>query len=108
MERVVLGGAQLRGFRGGASRLVSGVTVGAAAAATKLVSVVIPCYKEERFIAGCLESVRRFVLPPGVEIEVLVVDGGSTDRTRELVQAAAARDGRIRLLDNPGRIQSCG
>ena len=73
-----------------------------------LVTVVIPCYQEERFITGCLNSVREFTLPAGIDIEVLVVDGGSTDDTRALVRAAAERDRRIRLLDNPGRIQSSG
>jgi succinoglycan biosynthesis protein ExoA len=73
-----------------------------------LVSVVIPCYQEERFITGCLNSVRGFTLPEAIEIEVLVVDGGSTDGTRALVREMATRDNRIRLLDNPGRIQSSG
>ena len=73
-----------------------------------LVTVVIPCYQEERFITGCLHSVRGFTLPAGITIEVLVVDGGSTDETRSLVRALATQDQRIRLLDNPGRIQSSG
>lgn len=73
-----------------------------------LVTVVIPSYQEERFITACLESVRGFALPSGIAIEVLVVDGGSADGTRDLVQAMVARDARIRLLHNPGRIQSSG
>lgn len=74
----------------------------------RLISVVIPCYQEEAFISNCLASVQAFALPPGWDIEVLVVDGGSTDRTRALVQHVVDRDRRFRLLDNPRRAQSSG
>ena len=73
---------------------------------TRLISVLIPCYQEEGFIADCLTSVRAFTLPPGTAIEVLVIDGGSTDRTRQLVHASAERDSRVRLIENPRRTQS--
>ena len=67
------------------------------------VSVIIPCYRERDFIGGCLDSVLAFELPPYVTIEVLVADGMSSDGTRDIVAAVAARDPRVRLLDNPGR-----
>jgi glycosyltransferase involved in cell wall biosynthesis len=73
-----------------------------------LVSVVVPCYQEVGFINACLESVRNFVLPPQVSIEVLVVDGGSTDGTRAAVQDVIMRDARFRLMDNPRRTQAVG
>jgi succinoglycan biosynthesis protein ExoA len=74
----------------------------------RLISVVIPCYQEEGFITSCLASVRAFTLPAGWETEVLVVDGGSTDKTRQLVRDAAAQDSRFRMLENPRRTQSSG
>src|SRR6266568_2407296 len=74
----------------------------------RLISVVIPCYQEERFITGCLASVRSFTLPTGWDMEILVVDGGSRDATRQLVQDFARQDGRVRLLENPRRAQSSG
>jgi glycosyltransferase involved in cell wall biosynthesis len=37
------------------------------------------------------------------ELEILVVDGGSADRTRSLVEEARHKDGRVRLLGNPAR-----
>ena len=49
-------------------------------------AVVIPTLNEERTITSCLEAVGK---APGVE--VVVSDGGSTDRTRELAAAAGAR-----------------
>ncbi|HEY8176514.1 MAG TPA: glycosyltransferase family 2 protein [Gemmatimonadaceae bacterium] len=74
----------------------------------RLISVIIPCYQEESFIASCLASVCAFTLPAGWDIEVLVVDGGSRDTTRQVVADFAARDSRFRLLDNPRRMQSSG
>jgi glycosyltransferase involved in cell wall biosynthesis len=70
------------------------------------VSIIIPCYQERNFIRSCLESVLAFELPAGTEMEVLVFDGMSTDGTRDIVTEMATRDSRIRLLDNPARIQS--
>ncbi len=65
----------------------------------------MPCLNEERFIEACLESVRRQDYPAD-RYEVLVADGGSTDRTREIVSRLSAADPRIRLVDNPARIQA--
>ena len=71
------------------------------------VSVVLPVLNEERFIEACLTSVLTQDYPPD-RYEVIVADGGSTDRTREIVSAIAARDARVRLIDNPGRMQAAG
>jgi succinoglycan biosynthesis protein ExoA len=67
------------------------------------VSIIIPCRNEERFIDECLQTVYSFE-PIAGGFEVLVVDGASTDRTREIVQTWAARHANLRLLENPGRI----
>lgn len=70
-----------------------------------LVSVVMPVYNEAAFISRSLGAVLAQDYP-GDCLEVLVVDGGSTDDTRALVQAAARQDARVRLLDNPRRLQA--
>lgn len=67
------------------------------------VSVVIPARNEERHLAACLESVLRALEPVGGG-EVLVVDGASTDRTRDIVAAFAERSRAVRLLPNPRRV----
>src|SRR4029079_1263028 len=67
----------------------------------ELATVVIPARNEERFIARCLESVLAQTYP---NIEILVVDGQSDDRTRAIVTEIAAQHPRVRLLDNPRRI----
>ena len=70
------------------------------------VSVILPVRNEERHIGECIESVRRqsFTGP----MEILVADGRSSDRTREIVAGIAAVDGRVRLVDNPGGIVPTG
>lgn len=68
------------------------------------VSVGLPTLNEEHHIAGCLDAVVAQSYE-GV-IEVLVADGGSTDRTREIVTRYP--DERVRLLKNPRRIRPAG
>jgi len=72
-----------------------------------VISILIPTYNEERYVSDCLRSIVAFEIPRGEEIEVLVVDGMSTDRTRELARGVGVGDPRIRVLENPERVQSC-
>ncbi|NDJ79261.1 MAG: glycosyltransferase family 2 protein [Chloroflexi bacterium] len=71
------------------------------------VTVIMPVYNEEMFIRTALKSVLDQDYPAD-RVEVLVVDGGSHDRTPQIVQALAEDDSRVRLLHNPGRIQAQG
>ncbi|MGI9043680.1 MAG: glycosyltransferase family 2 protein [Gemmatimonadaceae bacterium] len=71
-----------------------------------LISILIPCYQEADFIEGCLSSIVAFETPPAVELEILILDGMSTDGTRKTVARFSERDDRVRLVDNPGRTQS--
>lgn len=63
-----------------------------------LVSVIIPAYNAERFIAQTLESVLAQTYP---NLEVLVVDDGSQDGTAAIVRQYMQRDDRIKLLQQP-------
>ena len=54
-------------------------------------SVVIPVYNERQTVLELLARVARAPLPPGVELEMVVVDDGSKDGTRELLQDFAAK-----------------
>jgi cellulose synthase/poly-beta-1,6-N-acetylglucosamine synthase-like glycosyltransferase len=58
------------------------------------VSVLIPARNEENSIGDCLESL---LASRGVEFEVIVLDDGSTDRTREMADQIAGRDLRVRV-----------
>lgn len=62
-------------------------------------SVVIPAYNEERVIGDSLARLGAY-LEGTPEPEVIVVDDGSRDRTREIVREASARYPFIRLLQN--------
>ncbi|MBK6563058.1 glycosyltransferase family 2 protein [Candidatus Amarobacter glycogenicus] len=75
--------------------------------ARPLVSIVIPCLNEEHYITALLDSLAA--QDYGADgIEVLVSDGGSTDRTRELVREYPSRFARLELVDNPRRITVAG
>jgi succinoglycan biosynthesis protein ExoA len=70
--------------------------------AAPLVSVVIPCRDEAHWIEQCLESVLTSEYPRD-RLEVIVADGMSRDGTRERVERHAARDPRVKMIDNPAR-----
>jgi glycosyltransferase involved in cell wall biosynthesis len=73
------------------------------AACLPTVTVIVPTRNEERFLVKCLDSIVATDYPVD-RLEVLVADGRSEDRTREIVAEYAARHPWIRLIDNPGRI----
>ncbi|MBV9406334.1 MAG: glycosyltransferase [Acidobacteriaceae bacterium] len=68
------------------------------------VLVAIPCLNEEEHIANVIETLLAGA--DDLKIKIVVADGGSTDRTREIVDELANRDRRIVLMDNPKKIQS--
>ena len=71
------------------------------------VSVVIPVLNEERFIEQCIESLMKQTFPTR-KIEVLVVDGGSIDRTKSIVKSYIEKfPGNLILLSNPRKTQAC-
>lgn len=65
-----------------------------------LVSVVIPVYNEQRYIRECLDSVLAQDYPID-RVEVIVVDGRSTDSTAEIIRLEYPK---VVLLENPERI----
>lgn len=66
------------------------------------ISVIIPCLNEERFISDCLNSILANDYPKE-KLEVLVVDGMSKDKTREIIKKFQTPNVnyQIQLLDNP-------
>ena len=69
-----------------------------------LVTVVMPCYNEVDFAADVLASILAQDYPVD-RLEFVVVDGGSTDGTLEVLKRAAERDDRLRIIDNPARVK---
>ncbi|MGW4948416.1 glycosyltransferase family 2 protein [Actinoplanes sp. NPDC004185] len=68
---------------------------------TPAVSVLVPVFNEASHIETTLAMMCSQQVPGGLEI--LVIDGGSSDGSRELVENVSVRDPRIRILDNPAR-----
>ena len=73
-------------------------------AKTADVTVLVPVLNEEEILDDSARAMlgQRF----GGEIEYLFLDGGSRDGTREILERLARADERIRVLDNPARLQS--
>jgi cellulose synthase/poly-beta-1,6-N-acetylglucosamine synthase-like glycosyltransferase len=67
------------------------------------VSVIVPCRNEAGFLPHCLDSILGSDYPAH-RMEVLVADGRSEDGSRALIEAYAARDARVRRVDNPQRV----
>lgn len=63
-----------------------------------LVSIIVPVYNAEIYLGPCLESLRSQTWP---DLEIILVNDGSTDGSGQLCAAAARVDGRIRFLDRP-------
>jgi glycosyltransferase involved in cell wall biosynthesis len=66
------------------------------------VSIIIPCYNEEKFIESFLKSVLVQDYPKELT-EILLIDGMSTDKTRGIIQRIALENPGIRLIDNEKR-----
>jgi teichuronic acid biosynthesis glycosyltransferase TuaG len=63
------------------------------------ISVVLPCHNSRIYLADAIESVLRQQDAPSWEL--LIVDDGSTDGSREIAAAFEAQDSRIRLIALP-------
>ncbi len=70
-----------------------------------LVSIIVPCYNEQATIRLLLEAICRQSLPTR-DVEVIIADGLSTDRTRDEIAAFQREqpDLAVRLVDNPRRV----
>jgi glycosyltransferase involved in cell wall biosynthesis len=64
-------------------------------------SVLVPVLNEEEHIREAVDAMRAQEFEG--TIEFLFMDGGSSDRTRSILEELAEEDPRIRVLDNPGR-----
>lgn len=68
-----------------------------------MLSIICPILNEEKYIAQFLDSLLKQDYPKD-ELEILLVDGLSTDRTREIVAGYTAKYPFIRVIDNPDKI----
>lgn len=62
------------------------------------VSLVVPVYNVERYLAACVDSIRNQSL---ADIEIICVNDGSPDRSPALLRMLASVDDRIKVIDKP-------
>ena len=72
-----------------------------------LVSIIIPCRNEEKFIDKCLDSILAQDYPKE-KLEILIVDGISTDNTRTIVSQYMKQFSFLKLIDNHKKITPVG
>ncbi|MDP2664002.1 MAG: glycosyltransferase, partial [bacterium] len=66
-------------------------------------SVIIPAYNEERRLPGTLKEIDKYLRNQNYQSEIIVVDGGSKDRTPEVVKEMGREIGNLKLL----LVQNC-
>ena len=71
-----------------------------------MLSVIVPIYQEEKYISKCIDSMLSQDYPKD-DLEIILVDGMSKDRTREIVATYTEKYPFIRMIDNPERIAPC-
>lgn len=67
-----------------------------------IISILIPAYNVEPYLRRCLDSVIGQAFP---DMEIIIVNDGSTDGTGAILAEYSAKDPRIRVIDHPG---NCG
>ena len=68
------------------------------------VSVVVPCYNVAGYLPETLDSLLAQTL---TNLEIICVNDGSTDGTKDVILEYASRDGRIILVDRPNGGYGC-
>jgi len=62
----------------------------------KKVSIIIPCYNIEKFVSKCLDSV---ICQTYSNLEILLINDGSTDKTNDICKIYEENDSRIQLIN---------
>ncbi len=74
--------------------------IGKVEALTPLVSIIVPVYKVEKYLAQCLDSLLAQTLK---EIEIICINDDSPDASPAILDEYAARDGRIKVIHQENR-----
>lgn len=70
----------------------------------KKISIIVPCYNQEKYISECLESL---INQSYKNIEIVCVDDFSTDNTRKIIKEFAKKDKRIKLIAFDVNLGTC-
>ena len=60
------------------------------------VSILVPCYNVEKYLPECLDSIVNQTLK---DLEIIVINDGSTDTTLDIIKQYAKKDKRIKIID---------
>lgn len=75
----------------------------------KMISIIVPVYNVEKYLPACLDSICHQTLK---ELEIILVDDGSTDNSGRIAEQYALQDKRIRVVHqrngNPGATRNVG
>jgi len=71
------------------------------------IAIIMPVLNEEKYLASTLDQIYMQDFPMD-QVEVVIADGGSTDRTREIARSFKGRFGSLRILDSPRGLASAG
>ena len=66
----------------------------------KLISVIVPVYNVEEYLDECLDSIRKQTYK---NIEVILVNDGSTDKSQEICERYCQQDSRFYLINQENR-----
>lgn len=73
----------------------------------KIIDIVIPVFNEEKYLSKCLDSVLKFKIPDNIDIVIYIIDGNSTDQTKNIIISYTKIYNNIIYLFNERKIQSC-
>ncbi len=65
-------------------------------------SYIVPCYNVQEFLPRCIESLERQT-DPSCDVEFILVNDGSKDRTPDIIRQFASRDSRVVVIDQPNQ-----
>ena len=68
-----------------------------------MISVIVPVYNVEEYLEECLESIKNQTY---TNIEVILVNDGSTDGSREICERFCQKDSRFKLINQENQGQS--
>jgi glycosyltransferase involved in cell wall biosynthesis len=67
-----------------------------------LITILMPCYNAERYLA---EAVKSIICQSYQQLEILLIDDGSTDSTLNILEFYAKKDSRIRIIRNEANLK---
>ena len=66
----------------------------------KMISIIVPVYNVEKYLEECLESIQHQTY---TDIEVILVNDGSTDGSKEICERYCEQDSRFHLINQANK-----